>query len=180
MVNMFQSGEWLDAVKDLRAKAQDFNTIRERVEKSGAIVEKNPRLAAKRKALLDQFATVRGTVEKTTQGIDAAYSQVRNVAGKQGLQGLGDLGLFWIPIAAIIAATGGVTYAVKRGADYLEDVDKETEVIRLVEDEDLTPQQAREIVDPPTGITRALISYGPWLFALGAVALVMFAPKRKR
>lgn len=171
----FDTSQWEQAVVDLKTKAREFTGLYDRVKQS---TPQTPELGQTRERIIVVGDRIKGTIEHTTQAIDAAYARYKDWFGNDSdanLQGLGILPL--IPIATITGAVAAVTYGTNKFKEYLTENDR----MERLAAEGYTTEQSIDILrsrEPGIGpsIERGLKTLGPWI-AVG-VAVYFFTQKK--
>lgn len=152
--SIFNTDEWAAAYERLKAKAAEFTRLYQDLGNFDSLAASNPDVARRRQKLLDRGNVIYSTLENIRSFANTIY----NAGESWGLNGLAGqhLGLFWIPIAAVVSAIGAITY-------WITDAKKEIEEFRLIEqlqNEGYSTSQAIEKArgaQPLTEVKRAVM-----------------------
>ena len=111
--------DWEKGVQQLKAKAQEFVAMADRVKRTEQTVKNDPKLYAEFLTLNARADAVRETIQKVTGGFDKMYGYVRDKLG------LGEMGILpIIPIAVSGAAIAAITKFTTDAVIYLKKVEK--------------------------------------------------------
>ncbi len=170
--NEEESVAWYNLVGQFRQKAQEFQANFDALLNRSANVP--PEYRAEYNQLVNVGVTVKAAVQKMTSTIDSivGFFDSFTQPPQQQLDGLGLLPI--LPIAGVIAAVG---FMAKWTYDYLAFDKKLLEFQRLQSEENLSPQQAANVIrklEGQTAIAEIFQSMTPVLLLGGAFLLTKF------
>ena len=109
----------LSMIGELVARAQDFEAARQELMRMGAAVARTGDNALMQEYgdLVARADSIRSKIDAATQALDSAIAWARGTFGVSGMQTLAELGAWFLPIAAITAATAVLGYWI---SDYVK------------------------------------------------------------
>lgn len=131
----------LEVIRQFKERAQDFALSEANLHKLGVAVARmgDAELEKEYGDLVARADWIRSKIQAVTQAIDNAIRTAKSILGLQGLNAVGQLGAWFIPIAVIVGAVAIIGYWL---ADYAKFVRK------LQEREQIAADLVAQGVDP--------------------------------
>lgn len=172
MASIFDKEEWLSAVANLRAKAAEFQALREQVLESYSIAKEYPSLLNEYEALLFKSNVIESTIKSVTNGIDIIFGMFNTVFGDEDVDGLGIVPL--VPVAVILSAIGAITYWINSSIKYLNKIKE----IKRIENQGYTVEEAYKMVNEQNGgLMQKLMS--PYVLIGGGLLIVLLLSRKR-
>lgn len=172
MASIFDKEEWLNAVANLRAKAAEFQALREQVLESYSIAKEYPSLLSEYESLIFKSNIIESTIKSVTSGIDIIFGMFNTVFNDENVDGLGIVPL--VPVAVILSAVAAITYWIKSTVKYLNKIKE----IKRIENQGYTVEEAYKMVsEKDNGILQTLMS--PYVLIGGGLLIVLLLARKK-
>jgi len=163
---------WYNVIGKFRQKAQEFETMMERLQSQKAIAARDPKLAAEYSTMMNAAMTLQQKIKQIRDATDAVINWLKGVFG---FDGLGFVPL--IPIAVVVASLAAIGKWVKDAYIFSAKLDK----VAALEKQGMS---SREAIARVQSLTPASSLFGintKWL-VIGGLSLVLipiFLPAAK-
>lgn len=172
MASIFDKEEWLNAVANLRAKAAEFQALREQVLESFVIAKEYPSLLREYESLIFKSTIIENTIKSVTKGIDVIFGMFNTVFNDSEVDGLGIVPL--VPVAVILSAVAAITYWINSSVKYLNKIKE----IKRIENQGYSVEEAYKMIsEKENGFLQQLMS--PYVLVGGGLLIVLLLARRR-
>lgn len=166
------------AIADLRSKLSSFTAKYNRMVSLSSVAQSDPALWQEYQDTKAKADTVIGSVRWINNQVDSAVSWFSDTVGSffglsglRGVQGLGQLGLAWIPVAWIVGVISALV-AASQAMDYLNNK-LELQQQRLLTYQATGNPDVLKDPDSPDGVSRLLDNLSD-IVTLGAIGAAVY------